>query len=252
MSAALVIAHPGHELRVFAWAVQARPLTFVLTRGDSHDGASRLPSTSRVLEAAGARPGSIYGRFSDREIYDLLLHRRLDVLLAIRDELADSFVAAGTSLVACDAEEWYNPSHDVCRYVAVSAARSAQLRSGREIRVFDFPLIGPPDTCAEALRPRSIRAELDDDVFRRKLENAREYSELKEEVDRALAVNGADAFRVECLRPVDDGDVDPPRTPFYELYGDRQVQAGHYTDVIRFDPHVRAVRDAMQIVVAEV
>ena len=113
--AALVVAHPGHELRVFGWASQVHPLTFVLTRGDGRSGESRLDSTSAVLGRIGARAGSIYGRFSDREIYDLLLRHRHDVLLHLRDELARAFADAGIAVVACDAEEYYNPSHDVCR-----------------------------------------------------------------------------------------------------------------------------------------
>ncbi|MGC4080948.1 MAG: hypothetical protein QM736_02225 [Vicinamibacterales bacterium] len=247
MKAALVIAHPGHELRVFGWAQQMHPTAMVLTRGDGHGGVSRLESTSRVLDAVGGVPGSIYGRFGDREIYDLILHRRLDVLLALRDELADAFVAGGFDLVACDAEEWYNPSHDVCHYIAVSAARVASQRTMRAVQLFDFPLIGLPDTCPDDLRSRAIRLELDDDVFGEKLENAARYPELKIEVDRALAINGAEAFRVECLRPVADVPATPPETPFYELYGERQVQAGHYSDVIRFNPHIRAVCDALQV-----
>ncbi len=252
MKAALVIAHPGHELRAFAWATQVRPVTYVLTRGDGHGRSSRLESTRQVLEAAGAVPGSIFGRFSDRELYEVLLRGRLDLLLGVRDQLADAFIAAGTNLVACDAEEYYNPSHDICHYLTVSAAFLAARRSGVAIPVFDFPLIGPPDTCPEHLRPRAVRLELDDETFQRKLENARRYPELKDEVDRALAVNGAGAFRIECLRPVDELYAPASAVPFYELYGERQVQAGRYADVIRFDPHVRAVRDALLMAALEV
>lgn len=218
----------------------------VLTRGDGPAGASRLESTTRVLEAAGARPGSVYGRFSDREIYAMLLDARQEILLSLRDEIADAFIAAGTTLVACDAEEFYNPSHDICRYVAASAAQRASQRLGRPIRVFDFPLIGSPDTCPEPLRSRAIRVELGDDTWRRKLDNARHYPELQIEVERALAVNGANAFRVECLRPAEAQLPAPFSIPFYELYGERQVQAGHYADVIRYDPHVLTMRRALE------
>ncbi len=241
-----MIAHPGHELRVFGWASQVHPLTAVLTRGDGSISGSRLSSTTKVLEAVGATAGPVYGRFSDREIYDLLLHGQTGPLLEVRDALAESFVAAGISVVACDAEEWYNPSHDVCRYLTVSAAHRASRRIGRVIQVFDFPLIGLPDTCPDDMRASAIRVELDDELFDMKLENARCYPELRIEVERALAVNGAEAFRVECLRPVTAPHAAPPSVPFYELYGERQVQAGHYTHVIRYDPHVAAVRDALR------
>jgi hypothetical protein len=243
--AALVIAHPGHELRVFGWASQVHPITFVLTRGDGRAGASRLESTSAVLESIGAPQGSIYGRFSDREIYELLLGHRHDVLVGLRDELAAAFVAADVDVVACDAEEWYNPSHDVCRYVAVAAAKRAEALTGTPIDVFDFPLVGPPNSCPDHLRERALRLELDGETFSRKLQSAHHYPELKVEVERALAANGADAFRVECLRPAAPSDGAVSQRPFYEEYGERQVAAGHYAEAIKFDPHVSATRAAL-------
>lgn len=246
------MAHPGHELRAFGWASHARPLTFVLTKGDGHGGASRLESTSRVLDDLGAEPGAIYGRFSDPDIYELILRQRHDVLLALRQELADAFVSAGTTIVACDAEEWYNPSHDVCRYLTRGAARVAEIETGRPIAVFDFPLIGHPDTCPEALRDAAIRLELDDDLLERKLGHARRYPELKPEVERAIEANGAEAFRIECLRPAVEDYRAPASTPFYEQYGDRQVLAGHYREVIRFDPHLRGIREALELVAERV
>jgi hypothetical protein len=243
---ALVIAHPGHELRVFGWATQNRPTTFVLTRGDGHAGASRICSTSRVIEDIGAAPGAVYGRFTDRDIYDVLLQERHSVLIGLRDELAAAFVDGGTSLVACDAEEWYNPSHDVCRYLTMAAARKAERMSGKPIRVVDFPLVGAPDDCPPGLRDSSIRVELDDELFGRKIRHALEYPELKSEVERALAANGANAFRVECLRPASRCYQAPSDPPFYERYGDQQVAAGHYREVIRFSPHIRGVREALE------
>ena len=41
-SAALVIAHPGHELRIHHWLERARPVTFVLTDGSGHTDHSRI------------------------------------------------------------------------------------------------------------------------------------------------------------------------------------------------------------------
>src|SRR5687768_4588026 len=64
---ALVMAHPGHELRVYQWLRLTRPLCFVLTDGSGGSGKSRLHSTTRLLEQNGARRGSIYGRLTDRE-----------------------------------------------------------------------------------------------------------------------------------------------------------------------------------------
>src|SRR5206468_10486420 len=72
--AALVIAHPGHELRVHAWVELAQPLAFVLTDGSGHTGQSRLASTSRLLDQTGASSGGIYGRLTDGVLYTAI-HR---------------------------------------------------------------------------------------------------------------------------------------------------------------------------------
>src|SRR4029077_12021317 len=64
-SAALVVAHPGHELRVHGWLERHRPVVFVLTDGSGSTASSRLHSTQRILLRAEARQGSIFGRFSD-------------------------------------------------------------------------------------------------------------------------------------------------------------------------------------------
>jgi len=51
----LVIAHPGHELRVCHWLELAQPTVFILTDGSGRSGKSRLGSTTKVLEQAGGR-----------------------------------------------------------------------------------------------------------------------------------------------------------------------------------------------------
>src|SRR5690348_480507 len=66
--AALVVAHPGHELRVHGWMELAHPIVSVLTDGSGHTGQSRLSSTTSLLAQSGARPGSMYGRFRDVEV----------------------------------------------------------------------------------------------------------------------------------------------------------------------------------------
>ena len=88
--AALVIAHPGHELRVHGWLEQARPEVFVLTDGSGHTGRSRLASTSRLLARAGARPGCIYARLTDRDLYATLLDGQLDVFVRLAVELGEA------------------------------------------------------------------------------------------------------------------------------------------------------------------
>lgn len=92
--AALVVGHPGHELRVHGWLELTAPLTFVLTDGSGRTGQSRLASTTTVLEAAGARRGSIYGRVTDREIYAAILDHDFVFFTDLAEELAEALAQA--------------------------------------------------------------------------------------------------------------------------------------------------------------
>lgn len=109
--AALVIAHPGHELRVHGWLEAARPSVCVLTDGSGRTGRPRLDSTTKVLDAAGARRGAVYGPFSDGRLYAALLEHEHSPFIRLVEGLASTFVRERVRVVAGDAEEGYNPSH---------------------------------------------------------------------------------------------------------------------------------------------
>lgn len=248
--AALVIAHPGHELRVHGWLERERPEVFVLTDGSGSTGESRVSSTVEVLRRAGARPGSLLGRFSDRELYEVMLEGRIEVLTGLARELADALIERGVDTVAADAIEGFNPSHDVCRLVADAAVALARRRTGRAIASYDFLLEGRPDTFSANGSSPVLRLELEDGALERKLAAARSYPEMASEVERAFERHGAGAFRVECLRPADpEADVEAliEEPPYYETYGERQVAAGRYPRVLRFREHflplARALRE---------
>lgn len=236
--AALVVAHPGHELRVHRWLELNRPAVFVLTDGSGNHGVSRLGSSTALLDQAGATAGSIYGRLSDRELYRAILGGDLGLFTALADELSRGL--ADMDVVAGDAVEGYNPGHDVCRLLLNAAVLRLE-REGRRIANFDFPLVGAPDDCPPDDRTEALRLELDEESLHRKLEAARTYPELAGEVEAALAAHGSDRFRVECLRPVRYGlDIAPlfSHPPFYETHGEKRVALGLYGQVIRFREHI--------------
>lgn len=240
--AALVIAHPGHELRVHAWLEEARPLVFVLTDGSGHTGRGRLDSTSAVLERAGAQRGALYGRLTDRALYAALLAGDQALFDALADELAEGLGEAGVATVAGDAIEGFNPGHDACRLLLNAALERLAARGGPPLRNYEFPLDAPPDDGAPAAGDLCL--ELDEAALERKLAAARTYPEMAHEVEKALARFGDRSFRVEVLRRVSYGlDVAEiaarfPHPPYYETYGEEQVAKGIYREVLRFRDHV--------------
>jgi hypothetical protein len=238
-SSALVIAHPGHELRVHHWLESARPTVFVLTDGSGRGGRSRLGSTRTVLERAGARLGSLGGSLTDGQAYAAILQGDAEPFVTMARALAGFFESDGIDSVVGDAAEGFNPSHDVCRIVVDAAVVLAGQRSGF-VANYDFLLEGDPSAAARRQARGVLRLELDAAALDRKLAAAHGYPELRDETRAALARYGPAAFGTECLCPVSeafpsfDGGI-----PYYEIYGQRQVEAGVYRQVIRHEQHMR-------------
>ena len=240
--AALVVAHPGHELRVHAWVERVRPEVHVLTDGTGSLGTSRVASTAHVLAGAGARPGAIFGVWSDRDLYAAILDRDHAPFLRVADELAERLVAGGVRHVVGDAAEGYNPGHDACRLVIDCAVA----RTRRAITRWDFTLVGRPDEAIGAGEVARLSLAPGDVV--RKLAVAERYPDLVGEVDHARRTWGDAAFEHECLRRLGDDAPWAPAAgvmPFYEQFGEYQVAAGAYTRVLRHREHMLPLAEAL-------
>jgi len=269
--AALVIAHPGHELCVYGWLEAVRPQVFVLTDGSGRAGTSRLDSTTKILAQTGARRGSIYGRFTDLNIYEAILDGDFRLFEQLVMELAEALVAAEVEYVAGDAIEGYNPVHDICRLVINAAVDLAGRIGGRPIINRDFLLFARHNAPPEAEPAGAILLTLDDDLLARKLGAARSYPELQGEVDAMLdkkmldglrrfpelsahfsdvvANMGKEAYRVESLRLTISqawSNCTPSEVPFYERYGELLVESGVYNRAIRYRDHIMPLAEAIR------
>ncbi|HEX8130260.1 MAG TPA: hypothetical protein VF527_14245 [Pyrinomonadaceae bacterium] len=271
--AALIVAHPGHELRVYGWLEATRPRVFVLTDGSGRSTRSRIASTDNVLAATGASRGRIYARLTDTDLYTAILDHEFDLFTRLADELADALIRENITCVAGDAVEGYNPAHDVCRLIVNAAVALASRTLNERIANFEFTLVGRPDECREDERASALWLHLDDAAFTRKLTAAQNYPELAAEVEAALsgaasvglrahpdlaASSGfnkgavadssasGETFRVECLRPAREFGQGFEVTPFYEQYGERQVAAGYYTRVLRYREHMLPLAEALR------
>ena len=232
--AAMVVAHPGHELRLHGWLECAKPLLFVITDGSARS-PSRIPSSRTVLDAIGGRQGSIFGRFTDRELYAAILRCDTDQVAEATRELGDALTANGIEQVVCDAWENYNPAHDLCRVMTALAVDRARKASGRAIAFYDYAVVGATGaTGADG----EIVIDLDDAALARKLAAAHAFDALHHDVEEQLR-DGSEPFRIECLRPASVDTILPRQTekPAYELYGEARVAAGRYATVLRYHEH---------------
>ena len=249
---ALLLGHPGHELRVLGWASRQRPAVSLLTDGSGSGGESRIPMSRQVLGAIGCQTQD-HGGLDDAGIYAAILSGRIDFFLGIVERFADWLQLQNVDRVVSDGVEGYNPTHDLCAAMTASAVRICAARNGRHIGHYTFPLIGPP--VPAPVPEGAILVELDDSEVDEKLALSRDYAAraggaLVAEVDEMIERLGAPGFAREMLAPADlERDFAQFRhnIPFYESYGEKKVLAGVYPEAIRFQRHMLPILAALQV-----
>ena len=244
---ALIAGHPGHELKLFGWLSECRPRLYVITDGSGRRGVSRAPASAALAERLGLQQDKIFGCISDSNIYQAMLERDSAFFLGLAEELAASLVENRIDLVAGDAAEGYNPTHDLCRVVIDAAVLMAERTTGLSIANYEICLTEWEEGFQEQHDERCAHLRLDDRLLRQKLEAAENYGGLREEVDRAIARRGKEYFRTECLRKVSypfalrRGAI----KPMYERWGERRVADGKYDHVIRFEEHILPITEVI-------
>jgi hypothetical protein len=266
----LFIAHPGHELRLYGWIAQTKPLVCILTDGSGSDDQSRLAATLNILQGLGSEIGPVCGELTDRQIYRKMLHGEYNVFDDLCEQLAALIAARDICTVVSDGIEGYNPTHDLCEVLVRTAVaitnnfiNITRTADGKEclVRHYTIPLMGDPRPAAQSTACRAEPAnppfqrgsgqciiELNEHELAHKLETMREYASqvggiLQQEVENAFRSYGEDAFAREYLFASAAPGKEPERDflqqkPFYESRGEQRVAEGHYRDVIRFHEHV--------------
>jgi hypothetical protein len=239
--AALVVGHPGHELKVLGWLSLAQPRVYLITDGSGRHGIPRTNSTQRLIARLGAARDQVFGVISDAGMYRAILEQDSAFFLELVDRIAESFINHEISSVVGDAAEGFNPTHDLCRTMINAAVSIAESVSRREIPNFEFCLTEWERNAPEQEHDdRCLHLMLDNMELENKLAAAEAYVELRNEVRSAIASRGPNYFRLECLRRV----VDPASLnsdsikPLYERWGEQRVAEGEYSSVIRFEKHV--------------
>lgn len=243
----LFAGHPGHELRVFRWMELTRPSVAVVTDGSGSAAVSRLASTARVLASSGATGlDRCLGFCSDRRAYEAVLARDAAFFWSMTDRMLDSLAGTSVELVASDALEHFNPTHDVCCLLAAVLAARLSKAQAENVAHVCFPLDAHPSAGA----PRAvIDVRLEPDALERKLSAAWQYPELRDEVEAALRAFGRQSFARECLWDADDPFAALERfdgVAHYERIGRERQAAGTYTDVITLDGHLRPIARALR------
>lgn len=197
----------------------------------------------------GCEIGEIFGPISDAGIYRAILEGNDSFFVGLVDRIADSFSTHDIDMVAGDAAEGFNPTHDLCRAVINAAVLKAQRQSGKSIHNLEFTLTEWERNAPEQHHDHLCwHFTLSDSLLQAKISAAEGYVELKDEVHEALAHRGQEYFRVECLRAASSHELLPQAVctkPLYETWGEQRVENGEYQNVIRLKEHVLPIMTAV-------
>jgi len=242
---ALVLGHPGHELRIFQAVARLRPVAYLLTDGSGGTGHPRTESTRRALASIGVSLAAPFPPpLKDAELYGALLSGNHRVLLDWAHALAEDLRRREIHTVLADAAEGFNPAHDVCRAIARAARQAASVDRG-----YAYLLEGRPDICPCGREVGALTIAGSADELSRKHAAMADYPEIQSELQRAKAAWGMDAFAREWIFR-DDAPVDCPPDelpPAYERFGDARVRAGKYKDVIRYESHMKPFLSTLRL-----
>jgi hypothetical protein len=235
--AALVIAHPAHEIRLHHWMKRARPATYILTSGSrSGNDRTRLEASAKVIELAGAQYVDHWGAMQDKTLYRQILDGDASHLVTLTRLLADNLIAFDASIVVTDSWQEYNVAHDLTHVITRRAAALAANSLGRALPVVDYPVV------PYRLVPNAVKGDtlldlrLNDQECALKDAAVRSIPLIAQEVDEIVAAEGADAFSAEQFNaPLPLRALTPGRVgkPYYEEFGEQRVRSGVYMDVIR-------------------
>lgn len=255
MKSLLLIAHPGHELRILTWVQRNTPHVVVLTNGDGSIGQPRLADTQQLLEQAHVQLRSDWVRpVADSVVYQALLEGDASVFQIWLEQLTRAGLDGQFDTVVADGAEGYNPTHDLCRALANRLVHRLEC-AGRKIHSLEFPLVGHPSD-----PERHLQAEVEVTLSAMELENKlavmKEYATrssavLTRELQTMLDTYGTQAFGKECLyrastTPYEANEL-PETRPFFELAGEERYRAGIYKQVIRAE-HLRQMVQASQAI----
>ena len=238
---ALILGHPGHELRVFRFLELYKPRVYVLTDGSGSAGHSRVANTLKILRQTGAEAGPVMGRYTDERFYRILREQDKALLTDLMEEIMADMQEQHIDTLAGDAAEGFSPAHDLCRYMINSMAGMYRAADGAAPPNYEFLLEGPPSDCPEDRAGEAIRIRLEEHDFQRKFAAALDYPELRQEVERVFSTHGAQPFTLECLWP--SGPLDRYKTwttefPFYETWGREKLLSGKYKELISYREHL--------------
>lgn len=246
-NSALIIGHPGHELRAFKFLKDSKPDVYILTDGSGNNNQSRLHQSIRLIESLGATYKNIITPFTDKELYNIILSGDLDKIRHIKNQLLFSIKENNYDEIVGDALEGFNPTHDICRYLINGmVAELEKTNPCKSILNYDFVLDKGPNNLSYEENLNGFSLKLSPVELEMKVEAAMNYPELKAEVEIAIERFGISSFSWESYGIINDLNQIvnwKNQLPYYEEIGKKRVASGAYKTCIEFEKHIKPIAE---------
>lgn len=236
MKTILLLAHPGHELRLFHWMERVRPVVCILTDGSGGNQSSRTKYSRETLAAAGAEPGPVFCQMSDRDWYDAILAGDATPFRNVANVIFEIVKDETAVTVVADAVDGYNPVHDLTS--AIGKALAARITANGAI-VTHLVSAAVPGVAGGS----KIEMLLDPAARERKVAALRAYTPLAEEARRILE-QAPESFGCEVLIR-QDFNWEERVEPLWETFAKERVSAGRYANLITYGDHVLPIARAI-------
>jgi hypothetical protein len=244
---ALIIGHPGHELRAFKFLKDSKPDVYILTDGSGQNNDSRLYQSIKLIESLGATYKNTFNPFTDKELYNIILSGNLDKIKQLKEQLLILIKENNYDEIYGDALEGFNPTHDICRYIINGiVAELEKSNPSKSILNYDFVLDKAPDILSQKEHIHNLSFELSPLELEMKIKAGLNYPELKTEIEMAIERFGVSAFSWESYSRITDLNQiinwkNP--LPYYEEIGRKRVASGAYKTCIEFEKHIKPIAE---------
>ncbi|WP_395450439.1 hypothetical protein ACHMW7_11910 [Aminobacter sp. UC22_36] len=236
MKTILILAHPGHELRIFHWMEQVRPVVHILTDGSGGNQTSRMAYSQQALAAAGARCGTVFGHMPDRRWYEAILAGDAVPFVDAANRVFDAVRGASAVTIVADAVDCYNPVHDLTAAIGAAVAARLAAAGAAVTRLVSAAVPGVAGS-------EHMEVVLDAEARERKMAAVRAYAPLAEEA-RRIFEEAPESFGREVLMR-QDFDWPEDFEPHWEKFAKERVAAGRYANPITYRDHVRPIARAI-------
>lgn len=236
MKTILILAHPGHELRIFHWMEKTQPIVCILTDGSGGNQVSRTAYSREAISAAGGEYGPVFGTRPDKAWYDAILAGDAAPFCKVVEEAVALGRGETTVTVIGDAVDGYNPVHDLTAAIGRAVARRLAAIGTDVTYLVSAAVPGVAGREARALV-------LDPAARERKAAAIQAYSPLVEEA-RRIYEESPESFAREVLLQ-QDFDWPDDFQPHWEKFARERVVSGRYSNPITYRDHVLPVARAI-------